>query len=118
VVADLVYSHAVVDGRIQRLNRERILHARSSFIFVNTPQNPSSATFSAFAQPPMNGSPGVAGVPLVNFSVLGGYDGGNSITFAMTLISIQAASVPEPSAMVVSAILGIVAEVYRRCHKS
>jgi hypothetical protein len=36
----------------------------------------------------------------------------------MTLISIQAASVPEPSAMVVSAILGIVAEVYRRCHKS
>ena len=35
-----------------------------------------------------------------------------------SITSIQAASVPEPSAMVVSAILGIVAEVYRRCHKS
>src|SRR5208337_1500387 len=44
LVADLVYSHAAVDERIQRLNRERILHAQSSFIHhrgFDRPQQPA-----------------------------------------------------------------------------
>ena len=35
-----------------------------------------------------------------------------------SITSIAAVSVPEPSALVVSAMLGIAAMVYRRCHNS
>ncbi len=122
--------------------------------YVNTPQVPDSVTFGASVQPPMNESPGVAGVPLVEFYVGGGANGGKT-TFGMTFYSpggveqlsnlrdvslpldtssvyvtdssgvsnqwsegsitfIGAVSVPEPSALVVSAMLGIAAMVYRR----
>ncbi len=37
---------------------------------------------------------------------------------AGSITSIEAVSVPEPSALVVSAMLGIAAMVYRRCHNS
>ena len=37
---------------------------------------------------------------------------------AGSITSIEAVSVPEPSALVVSAILGVAGMVLRRCHKS
>jgi hypothetical protein len=54
----------------------------------------------------------------LNTSYVTVYDSSSQQGAAGSITSIEAVSVPEPSALVVSAMLGIAAMVYRHCHNS
>jgi hypothetical protein len=54
----------------------------------------------------------------LNTSYVTLYDSSSNQWAAGSITSIEAVSVPEPSALVVSAILGIAGMAYRRCHNS